>query len=241
MTDLELARRYLPILHMDQNDTIPLRAVGYTVFHETADSRSFPGRRISVPENGMCTVEYACFFDYDIEHMYDLEHVFVFVGKDGHILDAQGSFHGKVMNLLVDGLPGVLAPEDDHVHVFCQPGKHAMLAAGCLSRLYPAWDTCCIRAGGPVLIGNPFSKAWSPTGKDLFIPTEADDLNSSRYLLEYLSFTPSLDFSKIVENLADYLVPWQELYVKIPEWIRTECQRLAAFFAEESSEDRSLR
>ena len=230
MTDLEIARRYLPCLHMDRADTIPLRAIGYTVFHETADSRSFPGRRMTVPEKGMCLVEYACYFDYDAEHMYDLEHVFVLVGKDGHVADAQGSFHGKVMNLLVDGIPGVLQPEGDHVHVFCQPGKHAMLASGFLTKLYPGWDTCCIRAGGPVLIGNPFSRAWSPTGEDLFIPTESDNMHSRRYLLEELSFTPTLDFSKIAEHLEDYLMPWSELYERIPQWIRAECRRLDALY-----------
>ena len=44
MTDLEIALRYSPLLYHDVNDSIPLRAVGYTVFRRTAPSVSFPGR-----------------------------------------------------------------------------------------------------------------------------------------------------------------------------------------------------
>ena len=224
MTELELALRYAPIMHMDRNDTIPLRAVGYTVFRESAPSLSFPGRTVPVPQGGL-TVEYACYFDYDIGHMYDLEHVWVMVDADGRVADAQGSFHGKYLNVLVPGWPGSLPPEDGHVQVFCQPGKHAFLAAGELTRLFPDWDTCCSRAEGPVLIGNPFCAAYSSTGKDLFVPSAEDNALSSRFLREELSFTPSLHFRPFRPD-ASLFMPWPELYRAIPGWIRAECARL---------------
>ena len=190
-TDLETALRYAPIVHFDINDPIPPRAVGYTVFRRTRRSASFPNRTVEVPEGAAFTVEYAYYFDYDIGHMYDLEHVWVTVRKDGTVMDAQGSFHGKFLNMLLPGFPGALPPEGTHVHAFCQPGKHAMLAAGELTRLYPGWDTCCgIKAGGPVLIGAPFSKMYA--GIDLFVPEKSDDMHSIRYIREALAFTPSL-------------------------------------------------
>ena len=56
------------------------------------------------------------------------------------------------------------------------------MAAGDLVRLVPEWYECCnVRAGGPVLIGNPFCAEYSPTGQDLFIPTREDDERSVRY------------------------------------------------------------
>ena len=44
MTEQELALRYAPIVHFDQNETIPLQAVGYTIAKETTRSQSFPKR-----------------------------------------------------------------------------------------------------------------------------------------------------------------------------------------------------
>ena len=82
-----------------------------------------------------------------------------------------------------------------------------------------------------MLIGNPFSAAWSPTGKDLFVPTPEDDRNSIRYLRESLSFEPSLDFS-CVQMHTDLLMTWDALYEKIPGWIAGECARLKNVFGE---------
>ena len=231
--DLTIALDCAPIIHFDENETIPVRAVGYTVFRETAKSVSFPGRTVNVPQNAAFTVEYAYYFDYDIEHMYDLEHIWVTVGKDGEVLSAEGSFHGKYLVLLVPGLHGSLLPAGRHVHAFCQPGKHAFLPAGDLFRIVPRWDVCCLEeAGGPVLIGNPFCAAHSPTGKDLFKPTAGDDARSRRYIKENLSFRPSLRFRETVLNDAVYM-PWRELFDLIPGWIGAECGRLRALYGEE--------
>ena len=112
MTDaLQTALDYAPIIHFDENETIPVRAVGFTVFRETAKSVSFPGRTVTVPDSAAFTVEYAYYFDYDIEHMYDLEHIWVTVGKEGEVLAAEASFHGKYLVLLVPGLQLSLSQE----------------------------------------------------------------------------------------------------------------------------------
>jgi len=231
MTDLETALRHAPILHFDRAETIPLKAVGYTVFRGTAESRSFPGRTVKVPEGAAYTVEYALFWLYDSQHMYDLEHIWVTADAEGAVLAAEGSFHGKVLNLL-PGLPGCPAPENGHVHAFIQPGKHAVLANGELTKLFPEWRTACTEAGGPVLIGNPFSARWAPGGKDLFEPTAEDDANSLRYLREALSFEPTLAFTAGERISGDILEPWESLFEKIPGWIAEECRRLAKLYAE---------
>ena len=229
-TDLALALEYAPILHFDEMETIPLRAVGCTVFRASAPSHSFPGRRIEVPDGAACVIEYAYYYDYDIQHLYDLEHAWVTVGLDGQPAEAEGSFHGKYLRLLVPEISGSLPPDGRHVHAFAQPGKHGLLAAGELTRLYPDWDGCCgARAGGPVLIGNPFSAAHTADHRDLYSPTPQDDANSLRYLREKLAFRPSLRFRECPVP-DDRYMPWQELFRLIPGWIRTECRRLAELY-----------
>lgn len=224
-TGLSMILRYAPTIHFDRGETVFPRAVGYTVFQETAQSASFPKRTVAVPEDAACVIEYAYYFDYDIEHMYDLEHIWVTVGRDGGVTAAEASFHGKYLVLLVPGLHGSLAPAEGHVQAFCQPGKHAFLPAGDLFRLVPGWDSCCRKAGGPVLIGNPFSAAYTPTGKDAFVPTEKNDAHSIRYLQENLAFQPTLEFMPRPLPEEIYM-PWPTLYGLIPRWIADECRRL---------------
>ena len=210
--DRELALRYAPIIHFDEKETIPLRAIGYTVFRETKKSASFPKRAVEVPANAQCVIEYAYYYDYDIGHMYDLEHIWVTVGKDGHLSASEASFHGKYLVLLVPGLQGALEPTDERVHAFCQPGKHAFLPVGDLFRLVPQWDECCdAGAGGPVLVGGPFGAGQSPAGKPLYAPTDLDNRHSVRYLKENLAFRPSLRFVETDPD-AELYMPWEELF-----------------------------
>ena len=219
MTDLELARAYLPIIHFDRAETIPLRAVGYTVFREGRRSESFPKRAVDVPPGAAFVIEYACYWDYDIQHMYDLEHIWVTVGPDGAPIHAEGSFHGKYLNLYDPGLPG-LPPEGRRVHAFCQPGKHAFLPEGRLFRLVPGWFECCnAESGGPVLVGGPFGGAYAPTPEE--------DERCARYIRARLAFEPTMDFSGgMPEDLR--LMPWAEMAAWIPGRVAAECERLRA-------------
>lgn len=219
MTNQQLAERYAPRVFFDDGETIPLRAVGYTVARETRRSDSFPKRMLTPPEDGVM-IEYAFYWNYDIQHMYDLEHVWVMVDGAGQVVDAEGSFHGNYLKLLPD-LPCVRQVEDGHVSAFCQPGKHAFLPDGQLCRLLPDWrEACSTQAGGGVLVGGPFA--------GIYQPTEEDDALSAAYLREKLAFVPTLSFQKIMapEEIAQLLLPWEEMKQKIPGWIHAECERL---------------
>lgn len=219
MTNAELAARYLPIFCFDEAETIPLRAVGWTVFRETRRSDSFPKREVPVTFGAETAIEYACYWDYDIQHMYDLEHVWVYLDGENRVIRAEGSFHGKYLNLWAPGLEkaGATAPEEGRVFAFSQPGKHAMVPCGELCRLVPDWDRCCREhAGGPVLVGGPFEGIYSAT--------EEEDRNSIRYIRENLCFVPTLRFRRGGEKAL--LLPWGELKEKIPEWVAAECGRL---------------
>lgn len=217
MTDLELAKRYAPIIHFDRNETIPFQAFGYTVLRRTGESPSFR-RSLTVPENAQCVIEYACYWDYDIQHMYDLEHIWVTVGENGQPIAAEGSFHGKYLTLLAPELKGATPPTDGHVHAFCQPGKHAFLAIGELVRLIPGWRECCnAAAGGDVLVGGPFTGVYAPT--------EEENRLCKRHILETYTFEPTLDFSKELPETVAYMT-WSEMFEWIPKRIREECDRL---------------
>ena len=223
MTDAELAARYLPVFHFDRKETIPLRAVGWTAARETRRSASFPKREIPVPEGAALTVEYACYWDYDIQHMYDLEHVWVIIGPEGEVLRAEGSFHGKYLNLWDPDMAriGALPPENGRVHAFSQPGKHAFLPAGELFRLVPEWrESCLDHAGGPVLTGGPF--------EGIFRSAPEEDELSRRYIREKLTFDPTLEFVPGGEEAQ--LMPWEALAEKIPGWVREECGRLRRIY-----------
>ena len=216
MTDHEIAMKYAPVVHFDQNETIPLRAVGYTVVRETIASPSFPKRNILVGGRTAFAIEYAFYWDYDIQHMYDLEHIWVNVDGDGRVIGAEGSFHGGFLPLMMAGSKPPM--DGTHVHAYCQPGKHAFAGFGDMFRVVPYWkESCREMAGGDVLVGGPFSGAYTPT--------EEDNRLCDWYLKTHLTFEATLKFTGTApENVA--WMPWEELKALIPGWIREECSRL---------------
>ena len=219
MNDQQIARAYLPHFYFDKNETIPLRAIGYTVAREPMRSLSFPKRLLPAGDGIAFTVEYACYWDYDIQHMYDLEHVWVMAGSDGIPVRAEGSFHGKYLTLWEPGLEtaGAIPPDGLRVHAFCQPGKHAILPVPQLCRLVPDWIGCCgAHAGGGVLVGGPFEGSVAYTD-------EENDL-SGRYIRKKLTFEPTLDFAPGAEDVP--LFPWETLAGLIPQWVAGELDRL---------------
>ena len=226
MTDHEIALQYAPIVHFDKNETIPLRAVGYTVTRQTITSPSFPKRNILVGGRTEFAIEYAYYWDYDIQHMYDLEHIWVHVDADGKPISAEGSFHGGFIPMYIPGISPLT--DGTHVHACCQPGKHAFVAVGEMFKTMPFWkESCKEMAGGDVLVGGPFGGAYAPT--------EEDNRLSRWYLKTHLAFDATLEFTGVAPEQVDYM-PWEELKVLIPQWIRTECERLRALEAMEKQD-----
>ncbi len=113
--DLALAARYAPILHFDREEPFLPSFAGYTIFRQDADSASFPrrvtlrprfpriderdareiaglfpdGRLPEVPDiTAAVVIEYAIWWDWDIQHLYELEHAWSYVGADGELLYA---------------------------------------------------------------------------------------------------------------------------------------------------------
>ena len=207
----ELVRKYVPHLRYDRCEPYALVAVGYTVYRESRKSVSC-SLQVRV-EPGETVLEYAFYYDFDIQHLYDLEHVFVTVGEDGAVRGVLGSFHGKFLNNLI---PGETAFEDGHVVEYVQPGKHAFMPAPRYFWLAPDRDAVCSRLAGSdgLLIAPMFE---GRIAKDA-----AFDKKVARYIREHHSFTPSWEFVKAPPQSADteeLLVPWEKLDALIVERI----------------------
>lgn len=217
MHDLRLALKYAPVIHFDRAETIPLKAVGYSVFREEMRSDSFP-KRVITPDLCGLVIEYALYWDFDIQHMYDLEHIWVYVAADGQVTRAEASFHGKYLTLWEPEMLFARFPQETHVHAFCQPGKHAFLPDGQLFRLIPGWRECCEAAGGPVLVGGPFAGAYQPSPED--------DRRCEAHIQATYAFTPTLEFDGGAVIPDDLLRPWETLKAEIPGRIAALCGEL---------------
>lgn len=215
MQDLQLAVKYLPYIMFDHAEPFCIDAIGYTVIHQTGNSPSFRRQLEVDPQTMAFVVEYAIYFDYDIQHLYDLEHIWVSVGHDGEVCDVQASFHGKYFNAM---LPQYRTLHDQtHFEIFCQPGKHAFLPHGQLFRLIPGWDTACnIHAGqAGLLVMDMFSESLHTTPQI--------QQRVMQYIRTQYSFSPTLQFEH--RPVADaLLMPWQHLKMLIPQRINHQLE-----------------
>lgn len=192
-------------------------AVGYTVLRRSGKSPSST-RMLTFHDGAATILEYAVFFDFDIQHMYDLEHVFVYLDADGKVVDVEASFHGRFFKSMFQG---ELEFEDQtHPVFYMQPGKHAMMPNPRFFYLYPELYAACNEQ----------------CGKDGFLvaPLFADrlktdsDLNAAvcRYLQKNFSFVPTMEFEPI--TYAFLVLPFAELHGWITDRMRWWSARLKA-------------
>src|SRR5690606_3025569 len=133
--ELELAARYAPILILDDRERFLPDAVGYRLFRENAPSPSFPREiRLEAPGASLSpdvpitlAIEYAIWWDWDIEHLYELEHVWVYVDAGGRPVRVEASWHGEWRDLRL-GQAGGAVLEGTRPVVYVKPGKHALAA-----------------------------------------------------------------------------------------------------------------
>ena len=210
----ELVKRYVPHLRYDKNEPFFPEAIGYTVFRESGWSSSCRLFIRVKPEETV--LEYAFYYDFDIQHQYDLEHVFVKINKSGEILGVLGSFHGKFLNNLI---PGETAFEGTHVIEYVQPGKHAFMPNPHYFQLAPDRnENCNLYAGSDGLLIAPMFEGRLST-------EEAFDEKVKQYIRHHFSFEPFWEFDvKSVgqKRTEGILRPWEELYElivkRIDEW-----------------------
>ena len=217
MKESELALTYMPYILFDITEPFDVKGIGYSIYLQSAESKSF-NRFIQIDsDKTMFAIEYEIYFDYDIQHLYDLEHIWVFVGPDEKICGVEGSFHGLYLRCILSGPDAI--KDSTHVHLFCQPGKHAFMADGNLFRMKPDWYTSCNAFAGKdgILIPDMFC--------DILSASEEVQDQVRSYIRKHYSFQPTLHFE--YRPLDDGLImSWEKLKMMIPERIKNELSRI---------------
>ncbi len=212
----DLAKAYVPHLRYDRAEPFGLAGIGYTIY---ADRRHSPScRRVIEPVFGGMVIEYAFYYDFDIQHLYDLEHAFVYLDGEGKVAGVESSFHGKFLNSLIEG---VTAFEEGHPVLYVQPGKHAFLPAPEYFRLVIDRDTACNRNAGEAgfLISSMF--------EGRLFTDQALDWKIEEYIRRSYAFTPTWEFtdkSPDGRSTEEVLMPYEELDAlivrRLSEWSR---------------------
>jgi glycerophosphoryl diester phosphodiesterase len=217
--DYELALRHAPHIRFDQLEPFFPSVVGYTVFHIDAPSPSFP-REVRLPQGAACAVEYAVWWDWEIQHLYELEHIWLYLDAAENVIHAEASWHGGygVMN---DG--SGLPLEQGRLVLCSEPGKHAFAPSPqwLLERAELTRRSCGVEAGRAGLIVPPLFADIITTRSPV----------ANRVVLSYLeclAFEPSFDFSiRFLLETATF-VPWNALFAYIPRrvsWLVDELRR----------------
>ena len=219
----DLAARYAPILCFDRREPFLPLAGGVTLFRQDGESPSFP-RRIELSPPGQppatLAIEYAIWWDWDIQHLYELEHVWVYVDGQGRVVRVEASWHGGYHEMAQDGQPSL---RHGQARVYSEPGKHAFAPT-------PDWFRRRWQAQK-----RHASDALAGAGGVWVTPLFEEELRDQRtpenntlvrtYLLRQ-AFQPSWDFSQEFRLQPDQLVPWPALAQWIPQRVRWWLDRL---------------
>jgi glycerophosphoryl diester phosphodiesterase len=216
--DYQLALKYAPRIRFDTNEPFLPSVVGYTVFRQTSPSSSFP-RTIEVADKIATVIEYAIWWDWDIEHLYELEHIWVLLDNEGNLIGGEASWHGG-MHVMLDETER-LPIEDGRLTVHSEPGKHAFAPS-------PKWlqerrETTvfsCGRTSG--YMGVHVTPLFKGRIHDRTI------LNNRlvHTYLERQAFQPSYEFTKTFDLESAVFVPWARLNDWIPSRVSWWTQEL---------------
>ena len=218
--DCQLARRYAPIIRFDAREPFYPLAAGYTVFRHDSPSPSFP-REIHLADHVAFVIEYAIFWDWDIQHLYELEHIWVYVDDDSNLADAEASWHGRYHRMRDEC--GNLPLRDGRLALCSEPGKHAFAPSPgwLLRRQAKTRASCGIRAGVAGVHVTPLFEGRIHDETPL----------NNRLVHSYLErqrFEPSFDFSKDFDLRRATFVPWPNLFQWIPRRVSAWLHHLGA-------------
>lgn len=222
--NMELIKKYIPVVMMDLKEPFKIDAMAYTVFQETKRSSSFPKRMVEIePAKTAFAIEYAIWYDYDIQHLYDLEHVWVYVGHDGAVQKVEASFHGKYLNMVNLETGETNLWEETHPVVYSQPGKHALVPDKRVIPMIPDWKESCMEKAGldGVLVQDMFETEIH-TDEELQSMTE-------RYIKEVYGFVPSMEFRPFLLEVGK-LMTWEELKDSITGRVNRQIEVIRGYF-----------
>jgi putative hydrolase of the HAD superfamily len=202
--DRALARRLAPIIRFSDNEPFLPSRVGVTVL--TAPRQS-PSAELQITfEPGVAKViEYAIWWDWDIQHLYELEHVWLKLDAAERVVRVAASAHGELFDMVRED--GSLPVEDGRVTLYAEPGKHAFHATPKTIRDKRKWlEASCgpLTSEGHVLINAMFEAA--------FAGITAEDHRVVRRHLQGRAFLPSFTFNRRVDVAGLEHVSWPDLH-----------------------------
>jgi hypothetical protein len=224
-----LAARYSPLIYFDRQEPFFPLAVGYTFFTADGDSPSFPRRvELAGPDHSPASfaIEYAIWWDWDIQHLYELEHTWTYVGADGRVVFAEASWHGGYNPMVSDGGEVRVAAKNGDCHpiVYSEPGKHAFAPKSDIlvtQRQAKTLTSCGPNAGKGGLWVTPLFKGILDRRKN----PRADGLVTA--YLQKQAFTPAFIWSREFLIAKELLIPWSALCEWIPARIDWWIARLS--------------
>ncbi|GAB4573520.1 MAG: hypothetical protein Kow0077_16150 [Anaerolineae bacterium] len=224
--DRALALKFAPIIRFDRLEPFLPVAAGYTVFRGAGDSPSFP-RRLTLPAGAAMIIEYAIWWDWDIQHLYELEHLWVYLDDAGQVIRVEGSWHGRYHELV--DVAGRLPLQNGRITVYSEPGKHAFApeAERLLQRASSTRRDCDALAGIRGLHVTRLFRSPLKTRRNPYI-----NWLVVRYLRSQ-RFSPSFDFSLAVDLRGLEPVPWEVLRTWIPQRVNSWTRRLYALLLQD--------
>ncbi len=210
--DYALALRHAPRIRFDVREPFLPLAVGCTVFRANGQSPSFP-REIVLANDAACVVEYAIWWDWDIQHLYELEHIWLYLDANEQVIAADASWHGGQRPML--DAAGAVPLEDGRVTLFSEPGKHAFApVVDWLIQRQPTTVASCGAQSGRMGVH------VTPLFEGIIDARQPLNNNVVHAYLERQAFTPSYDFSQRFELSQAVFVPWSHLFRWIPARVR---------------------
>lgn len=211
----EIVQTCAPRLLFNKNEPFFPRAVGWSIYRAPGRSASFR-RDIVLPRGVAAVIEYAIFYDYDIQHLYDLEHVWIYVAADFSVSECEASFHGKIRKALKPDHGNLCGRS---VTLYVQPGKHAMAEDPARFRLHRGYAAAVGEGAG----AEGFLCGEILNGSGLI---KTKELDSAVYcFLQSKRFPISPDY--VEKSLSrEIFMPTDRLLREIPCYLRAEIGRL---------------
>lgn len=218
--DIELARRLAPVIRFGDNEPFLPSRVGISVL--TAPGRS-PSATLDITfEPGVAKViEYAIWWDWDIQHLYELEHIWLKLDANDQVVGVEASAHGGILPMTISD--GDLPLEDGRVTLVSAPGKHAFSATpdGQLPAAEITSVSCQELAGrGAILVNDMF--------RDALAGLTAEDHRVVKRYLQARAFLPSFQFNQRFDLSTVEFSSWADLAAWIPGRVKTVLEEVRA-------------
>lgn len=211
--EIELARRLAPMIRFCDNEPfLPSRA-GISVL--TAPGRS-PSAALDITfEPGVAKViEYAIWWDWDIQHLYELEHIWLKLDARDQVVAVEASAHGGIFPMVL--ADGSLPIETGRVTLVSAPGKHAFSATpeGQLPAAEITAVSCQELAGRATILVNDMFRA-------ALDGLSAEDHRAVKRYLQARAFLPAAQFNLRFDLSTVEFSSWADLAAWIPGRVRT--------------------